>query len=163
LTDFDPQALFERLASASVEYVVIGGWAVNAHGHRRLTADLDICPDPDRENLRRLANVLAELHAEHLGAGDFEADEIPGDPTDADSLAAGGNFRVMTDLGVLDVMQWVPGIEAEQAYEALSADALEGTVFGVQVRVCSRDSLAAMKRAAGRAIDLEDLDALGLG
>jgi hypothetical protein len=161
VSDFDPQALFARLAGAGVDFVVIGGWAVNAHGHRRLTADLDICPDPDPSNLRRLASLLAELHADHLGASDFEAGEIPGDPTDPDSLAAGGNFRVMTDHGVLDVMQWVPGLDSDNAYARLAADAIEGTVFGVRVHVCSLEALRAMKRAAGRPIDEQDLDALG--
>jgi len=159
--DFDPRALFERLAAAGVEYVVVGGWAVNAHGHRRLTGDLDICPDPDRANLARLAGLLAELHAEHLGAGDFEADEIPGDPTDPECLASGGNFRVMTDLGVLDVMQWLPGLNEERPYDELAAGAVEGSVFGVRVRVCSIEALRAMKRAADRPIDRADLDALG--
>ncbi len=161
MSDFDPRALFERLARGGIEYVLVGGWAVNAHGHRRLTADLDICPSPGRENLERLAGLLSELHAEHLGVGDFEADEIPGDPTDPESLAAGGNFRVMTDLGVLDVMQWLPGIDADHAYPLLAADAMEGSVFGVTVRVCSLDALRAMKQAAGRPVDREDLDALG--
>ncbi len=161
MSELDPKALFGRLADARVEYVVIGGWAVNAHGHRRLTGDLDICPQPDRANLERLARLLVELNAEHLGAGDFEAGEIPGDPTDADSLAEGGNFRVMTDLGVLDVMQWVPGIDADDVYAALAEDAIEGEVFGVRVRVCSLEALRAMKRAADRPVDREDLEALG--
>lgn len=161
MSGFDPEALFQNLARADVRYVVIGGWAVNAHGHRRFTGDLDICPDPEPENLSRLAGLLASLHAEHLGAGDFDAAEIPGDPTDPESLAEGGNFRVATDHGVLDVMQWVPGIDADHAYEHLAADALEGTVFGAAVRVCSLDALREMKRAADRAIDREDLEALG--
>lgn len=161
MTDFDPAALFKRLDEAGVDYVVIGGWAVNAHGHRRLTGDLDICPDPAEENLERLAGLLRVLNAQHLGAGDFEANEIPGDPTDPASLGEGGNFRVMTDLGVLDVMQWVPGIEAEQAFANLREGAIEGQVFGARVAVAGLEDLLAMKRAAGRPVDLEDLEALG--
>jgi hypothetical protein len=34
VSDFDSQELFERLDAGGVDYVVIGGWAVNAHGHR---------------------------------------------------------------------------------------------------------------------------------
>lgn len=93
--------------------------------------------------------------------GDFDAEEIPGDPTDPESLAQGGNFRVMTDHGVLDVMQWVPGVEGDPVYDGLAADALEGAVFGATERVCSLDALRAMKRAADRPIDRQDLDALG--
>lgn len=160
MTDFDPQALFQRLAEAGVEYVVIGGWAVNAHGHRRFTGDLDICPAPDRENLARLAGLLSKLGAEQLGVGDFEVEEMPGNPKDPDSLAEGGNFRVMTELGLLDVMQWVPGIDAAHAYGTLATGAVQGTVFGVPVRVCSLEDLLLMKRAAGRPQDQADLEAL---
>lgn len=67
----------------------------------------------------------------------------------------------MTDHGVLDVMQWVPGIEAENVYAGLASDAIAGEVFGVTVHICSRESLLAMKRAAGRPIDQADLEALG--
>jgi hypothetical protein len=160
VSDFDPAALFRRFHQAGVRYIVIGGWAVNAHGHRRFTGDLDICPDPSPENLHRLASLLADLHAEHLGAGDFEAKEMPGDPTDPDSLAEGGNFRVVTDLGIVDVMQWVPGIEDDHVYERLAADAVEGRVFGAAVKVCSLENLRAMKRAADRPVDRADLEAL---
>jgi hypothetical protein len=160
VSDFDPRNLFRRLATTGVEYVVIGGWAVNAHGHRRFTGDLDICPSPDPENLARLAGLLTELHAEQLGVGDFEIQEMPGDPTDPASLAEGGNFRVMTELGLIDIMQWVPGIESDHAYSTLAADAMEGEVFGVPVRVCSLDKLLTMKRAAGRPVDQQDIDAL---
>lgn len=160
MTEFDPEALFRRLGEADVDYVVIGGWAVNAHGHRRYTGDVDICPSPEHENLARLAQALTELNAVQLGGGDFAAEEMPGDPTDPDSLAEGGNFRLVTDHGVLDVMQWVPGIEDEQAYRTLRLDALEAEVFGTTVRVCSLEALRTMKRAADRPIDREDLEAL---
>ncbi len=161
MSDFNPEALFRRLHDAGVRYVTIGGWAVNAHGHRRFTGDLDICPDPDPDNLARLAAVLTDLHAEQLGAGDFDAKEMPGDPTDPGSLAEGGNFRVTTDHGIVDVMQWVPGIEHDHAYGRLAADAIEASVFGAVVQVSSLENLRVMKRAAGRPIDRADLEALG--
>jgi len=54
----------------------------------------------------------------------------------------GGNFRLETSLGVLDVMQWLPGIDAEHAYETLARDALEAHAFGVKLRVCSLTRLS---------------------
>ena len=59
------------------------------------------------------------------------------------------------------MMQWVPGIEADHAYEHLRASAIETALAGRIVLVCSREDLIAMKRAAGRRQDLEDLHALG--
>jgi hypothetical protein len=54
-------------------------------------------------------------------------------------------------------MQWVPGIDAEHAYDQLRATAVRIEVSGHPVLVCSRDDLVRMKRTAGRPQDLEDL------
>jgi hypothetical protein len=58
-------------------------------------------------------------------------------------------------------MQWLTGPETEDLYGELSPDAIEGKVDGIPVRVCSLEHLRAMKRAAGRPQDLEDLRRLG--
>ena len=155
--DYDPQALFERLHAAGVDYVLIGGWAVNAHGYRRYTGDVDICPAPAIENLERLARLLADLGAVQLGLEDFEPNELPGDPADPRSLAEGGNFRVATQYGTLDVMQWIPGIDAVSAYQVLAAEAISEEVEGIPIVVCSLRALRLMKAAAGRERDLDDL------
>jgi hypothetical protein len=156
----DPAALFRRLHEAGVLYVVVGGFAVIAHGVQRTTADLDICPDPDPANLGRLARLLEELDARHADAGNSGAGEFPRDPTDPAQLAEGGNFRLETSLGSLAVMQWIPGIEATPAYPELAEDAITAHVRGVPVSVCSRTHLVAMKRAADRPLDRADLDQL---
>lgn len=164
MTDpLDAAALFRRLHEAGVVYVVIGGFAVIAHGVQRFTNDLDITPAPDRHNLTRLAQLLKELDGRQLGVGDFELDEFPGDPTDAADLAAGGNFRLSTSVGALDIMQWVPGIPDDHAYPVLAPDAVTGRVHGVPVAVCSLQHLQLMKRAAGRPQDLLDLEDLETG
>lgn len=154
---YDPAALFAALAERGIEYVLIGGWAVNAHGYRRFTGDVDICPAPDASNLTRLVGLVRDLGGRQLGLDEFDQEELPGDPTDPDSLAEGGNFRLSTELGTLDLMQWVPGIDAEHAYAELARDAVEADLDGAVVRVCSLDRLLDMKRAAGRPQDLQDL------
>jgi hypothetical protein len=53
------------------------------------------------------------------------------------------------------------GVEADDLYAELDREALSGSVEGIAVRVCSLDHLRAMKRAAGRPQDLEDLKRLG--
>jgi hypothetical protein len=107
--------------------------------------------------------LLRQLHGRlgvrQLGVGDdgFSADELPFNPTRAEDLAEGGNFRLETPLGVLDVMQWIPGIEADSAYATLEADARPAQAFGIEIQVCSLAALRLMKRAAARPQDLQDL------
>lgn len=159
---FDGAALFDALARARVRFVVIGGFAVIAHGVVRTTEDLDICPDPAPDNLDRLARLLADLGAEAIGADEFAAEELPYDPTRPEHLQAGGNFRVVTRHGALDIMQWVSGVDEQHAYPRLVRDAIVREFRGADVAVASLESLRAMKRAAGRPQDLEDLRRLDL-
>jgi hypothetical protein len=51
--------LLRRLSEADVEFVLIGGLAVNAWGVVRGTKDVDIVVAPDIENLKRVAAVAA--------------------------------------------------------------------------------------------------------
>jgi hypothetical protein len=163
-TPLDPGELLRQLHSAAVEHVLIGGLAVNAYGVIRSTKDVDICPSPDPSNLARLADLLTRLQVRQLGVGDdgFEAVELPFDPARAGDLAEGGNFRLETPLGVLDIMQWIPGIEEDNAFATLAADAQRAVAFGIEIRVCSLSALRLMKRAAGRPQDLQDLQDLDL-
>jgi hypothetical protein len=158
-TRLDVGGLLRQLHSAGVEHVLIGGLAVNAHGVIRSTKDIDICPSPDPENLARLAELLRRVGVRQLGVGDegFAEHELPFDPTRAEDLAEGGNFRLETSLGVLDIMQWIPGIDADGAYPTLAADARRAVAFGIELQVCSLANLRRMKRAAGRPQDLQDL------
>jgi hypothetical protein len=158
----DPEALLRRFAEAGLRYVVIGGVAVNAHGVLRSTKDLDICPDPDRGNLECLASILRDLDAAQVGMEDFDSAELPFDPTSVDDLAQGGNFRLTTSLGNLDIMQWISGIPGDLAYSALARDAEVVELPGVDVPVSSLAHLRAMKRAAGRPQDLQDLADLAI-
>jgi hypothetical protein len=155
----DVAGLLKRLHASQIEYVLVGGLAVNAHGVIRSTKDIDICPSPDRANLARLADMLGELDVRQVGVGqgEFDEGELPYDATRDDDLAAGGYFRLETSLGPLDIMQWLPGIDADAAYPVLSSHARRAQAFGIQIQVCSLAHLRTMKRIAGRPQDLQDL------
>jgi predicted nucleotidyltransferase len=159
----DPVPLLKHLHEHGVEHIVIGGVAVSAHGHVRTSKDLDVVPNPVHENLERLAAALAEINAVNEEASDFDPEELPMSSTRVEDLSQGGNFCLATDLGRLDIFQWVKGIEADDLYAALHPEALAGNVDGIPVRVCGLEHLLAMKRAAGRPQDLEDLKRLGGG
>lgn len=156
----DPEPLLRFLDERRVVHIVIGGVAVAAHGYARPTKDLDIVPRGDHENLARLAQALAEIHASAAELGDFAADEFATDATDAEDLAGGGNFRLETDLGPLDVMQWVAGVDTDDLFAELDGMALSFTLDGIALRYCGLGHLRAMKQAAGRPRDLDDLEHL---
>jgi hypothetical protein len=160
VTIFEPDELLLALTRAQVDFVVIGGVAVGVHGFIRATKDLDVVPNPDPQNLARLADLLVVLNAQQVGVGDFAPEEFPFDPTDPGQLANGANFRLETKLGPLDIMQWVSGIDADLAYSELAPQALTVGFRDIQIRVCELEHLRAMKRAASRPQDVEDLKRL---
>jgi predicted nucleotidyltransferase len=149
--------LLRRLAAADVEFVVVGGLAVNAWGVVRGTKDVDVVVAPGPENLRRLADAAVAAGG-HVQQGEA----LLGTPFSiAAALAEGEQVAIETDLGRLDIVQGLKGVPS---YEELRLRSSEAEILGVTVAVCSVDDLKAMKRAAGRTrdlADLEDLEAAG--
>ncbi len=155
VSPLDVEGLLAALDAADIRFVVIGGFAVGAHGFPRATKDLDVVPDPAPDNLERLAAVLADLDVSVLGMDEFSEEEVV--QPDVAGLEMGGNFVLATSRGRLDIMQIVgPDLE----YSDLETAAVEDEVFGHRVRFCGFDHLVAMKEAAGRPEDLIDLQRL---
>jgi len=150
----DPRRIFEVFARQQVDYVVIGGIAVIAHGHTRNTRDVDFVAAADRDNLRRLAVALRELRARISGT---DAHLLDIDVYDADTLGNGANFTLETDAGGLDFFNDVPGAAP---YEQLRERALPIDLGGIVIRVAGLDDLVRMKQAAGRPQDIDDIAAL---
>jgi hypothetical protein len=155
--EIDAETLLRMLVESGVEFVVVGGLAVAFHGYARATKDVDIVPGPDSANLRRLYDVLELLEAEPIEVGDFRPGELPV-PFTADGLGRGGNWALRTRAGRLDVLQWLAGVEG---FHPLRERAVEATLPNIgRVLFASFEDLLAMKRAAGRGIDREDIAAL---
>lgn len=145
--------LLRRLSTANVEFVVVGGLAVNAWGVVRGTKDVDVVVAPDSANLKRVAEVAVGAGG-HVQQGEAL---LGGPPSIASALASGEQVAIETDLGRLDVVQ---GLDGVPNYEELRSRAAEAEILGVTVAVCSLDDLKTMKRAAGRTRDLADLEDL---
>ena len=146
----DPFRVLATLAEHAVDHVVIGGWAVIAHGSTRTTNDIDFVAGAEPENLTRLENALKELKAELWGVDAH----LLGIALDAQTFAAGANFTLTTEAGGVDYFNEVPG---GVPYTQLRERALRTEVRGVPVTVASVDDLIRMKRAAGRPRDIQDL------
>ena len=61
IAPLDPERIVRVLAEHGVDYVLIGALAARLQGFPRLTADIDITPARNPENLGRLAAALREL------------------------------------------------------------------------------------------------------
>jgi predicted nucleotidyltransferase len=150
----DPRRIFEVLGRHAVDYVVIGGIAVIAHGHTRNTRDVDLMAAPDPANLRKLAAAFRDLGARLSGV---DAHLLGIDVFDPTTLANGANFTLETEAGGLDYLSEVPGAPP---YEQLRGRALVVEVEGVRIPVAGLDDLIRMKAASGRPQDVSDIAAL---
>lgn len=149
----DAPAILGALAQHGVEFLLVGGFAVNFHGYPRFTADIDILVRPDERNYARLSRAIAKLDPDW---------RLPGgrDPAPVEELAWGFGevARFLTPHGVLDAHREIEGIRAD--YEELERRSITVEVDELRVRVVGYDDLIAMKRAAGRPEDLADISAL---
>ena len=98
-TRFDPAAIFDALARHNVEYVTVGGIAIQAHGGQRLTQDLDVVIAASSDNAGRLAHALVELDARILGPDGRRSRTVP----TAALLGSSDHWRLITASGALDV------------------------------------------------------------
>lgn len=150
-TPLDAERIFEVLAEHAVEYVLVGGLAVQTHGHVRTTIDIDVFPRPDRSNLARLANALNAIDARVLNPGS------EGLAIDAAMLPRATMWQFATRHGAIDVLHDAPGAPP---YDELRRGALEIGLGEMKIAVAGRDDLINMKRASARSIDLDDVAAL---
>jgi hypothetical protein len=156
---FRPLDLLGELVRHGVDFVVIGGFSLAAHGVVRGTKDVDVVPEPTRDNLARLMTALEALEAEPLAVGDFRPNELV--ELTLENLATGGNWLLRTKLGRLDVMQHVPGMTS---YGELRADAVVVQLRDLDLAAAfaGYEDLIAMKQASGREQDLRDITELEL-
>ena len=150
--------VFEALNESGTRYVTVGGFAVVMHGHVRLTADIDLVVDLEPDKLKGAVRTLTELGFR------------PRIPVDAENFADPDIRRSwieekgMQVFSLFDPDNPLLGIDLFVSYplpfEDLYSRSEVMPVRGVDVRVASLSDLIDIKRAAGRATDLQDIEAL---
>jgi hypothetical protein len=150
-TPLDAERILSALAEHGVDYILIGGLAVQTHGHVRTTTDADLIPAPDPANLERLAAALRSLDARVLNAGEEDI------AVDAKMLPRATIWQFVTRDGGIDVIHEVPG---GRPYAELSDRALHVRLGDIDVPVVDLDDLIRMKLARGRPVDIADVAAL---
>jgi hypothetical protein len=138
----DFRDLLSAFNAHGVEYLVVGAYALAAHGRVRATGDLDIWVQAAPDNAARVMKALTEFGAPLL------------DLTAADLSQPGVVFQVGVAPVRVDILTAIDGVEFADAWPARVM-----TRFADQpVAVLSVEHLIRNKRAVGRPQDLADLE-----
>lgn len=150
--------LLQSLSDARIQYVLIGGLAVQLHGFLRATFDIDLVLAMTDENLARFIGVARDYGL------------VPAIPVPIESLANASQIdqrhrekgmlafslrETKAGGGVVDVI-----VRPEVSFEKLIGNAVMGELSGRRIPIASIDDLLTMKHAANRPKDLLDIAAL---
>lgn len=155
--DVDAAAIIEVLARHEVEFVVIGGFAVELHDVAvPPTQDIDITPATSPDNLDRLASALQELDARLRLPDDPSGLPVPGGIT-AELLGHMSALTLITDKGALDLSFAPSGTDG---YADLARGVTRIEYQGRTVPVADLADVLRSKEAAGREKDFRMIPAI---
>jgi len=139
--------LLRALHEHDVEYVLVGGAAINLHGIIRATEDVDLFVRPSEENVARLRGALESL---------WEDAEIAG-ITAADLSGRYPTIRYGPPQGDL-VIDLLSRLGTAFDFDAIAWETVD--VEGIPVRLATPETLYRMKRGTLRDVDRADAEAL---
>lgn len=137
----------DLLNKYQVEYLLIGGLAVNLHGYRRSTGDMDIWVKPTQENHDKLTHVHA---AYRMPMGEMELIDNFLDTEKYDVFRFGGGFFH------IDIMTVCKGLDFDNTYK----NSIETEVEKIRIKLIHVNSLIRAKKASARYKDLDDIEKL---
>ena len=132
------------LEDHQAEYLIIGGYAVGAHGHPRTTKDLDLWIGVTPDNVSRVVDAIR--------AFGFDLPNL----TPALVSTPGNIIRMGHPPIRIEIFNEIPGVE----FATCHARRYTIEVDGLPIPVIALDDLIANKTATGRAQDRADVEAL---
>jgi hypothetical protein len=140
----DYRDMLLALSDEKVRFILVGAYALAAHGYPRATMDIDIWVMPSADNakavLRALRNFGAPLH--NITKEDLQKD--------------GTIFQIGVAPRRIDIITAASGLQFENTYQ----NSILVNIEGIDVRIPSIDDLIINKKATGRTKDLADAEAL---
>ena len=126
--------MLSALSEADVDFLVVGAYAMAAHGCPRATGDIDFWVRPTKENASRVWNALSVFGApmSQLTVHDFSTPDIV--------------FQIGVAPHRIDILTSISGVDFELAWSNKMLVAIDG----LTVPVIGRSELLANKRASGR-------------
>lgn len=140
----DYKEILQELSAEKVRFLLVGAYALAAHGYPRATVDLDIWVMPTHENAKAVLRALTRFGAPVSGLAiqDLEKE--------------GTVFQIGVAPRRIDILTALSGLDFEDTF----GRSIPVRIEGIQVYVPSIDDLIRNKRAAGRTKDLADAEAL---
>lgn len=138
----DFRDLLSEFNAQGVEYLVVGAYALAAHGRVRATGDLDVWVRPDPANAKRVLKALVKYGAPLQ------------DLTEHDLSTPGVVYQIGVAPLRIDVLTGIDAVEFEEAWR----ERVTSRFADQSVSVLSAAHLIRNKRAVGRAQDIADLE-----
>jgi len=140
----DYKDMLHALSDEKVRFILVGAYALAAHGYPRATMDIDIwiMPSPDNAEavLRALGSFGAPLH----------------NLTKEDLQKHGTIFQIGVAPRRIDIITAASGLQFENTYQ----NSIMVNIDGIDVPIPSIEDLIINKKATGRTKDLADAEAL---
>ncbi|MFN3753094.1 DUF6036 family nucleotidyltransferase [Flavobacterium sp.] len=143
LFNIDFLEFLELLDKYSVDYLLVGGYAVILHGYGRSTGDLDLWVDQTPENYNKLQKVYRDFGAPIFSIEDFENEKI-------DVWSIGVEPRK------IEILTKVTGLQFVESVKKCNWLELEK----IKVPYIDLEDLMKNKKATGRLKDLADIEQL---
>jgi hypothetical protein len=136
----DYRDILSALSAEKVEYLLVGAYALAAHGLPRATGNLDLWVKPEPENAARVMRALEAFGVpmKNLSAEDF--------------TRRGTVVQIGSAPQRIDLMTTLEGVPFDYA----SPRRLDIDLDGIRIPVLNREDLATNKRAVGRPQDMAD-------
>ena len=133
--------MLSAFTGESVEYIVVGAYALAVHGVPRATGDLDFWIRPSAENASRVLRALAAFGAP---AGDLTIQDL----TTPDLV-----FQIGVEPSRIDILTSIDDVTFDEAVATM----VIARIGDLDVPVLGREALIRNKRAVGRPQDLADV------
>ena len=137
----DYRDMLSALSAEGVEFLVVGAFAMAAHGLTRATRDIDFWIRPSRDNAEKTWRALKCFGAPLF---DLSIDDL----SEPDNV-----FQIGVAPRRIDLLTAISGVGFDDAWK----NRVSVTLWGMQFSVLSREDLIANKLAAGRPKDLADV------
>jgi len=139
----DFRDFIELLNKHEVRYLLIGAFAVAAHGYPRYTKAIDLLIDENEANALKVIDVLKAFGFESLGL-------------DTNDFLEGDIIQLGYEPNRIDILTRVPGVLFKEVFERRATVLINGVI----VSLIAKDDLIKAKLASGRLQDLLDVEKL---